>query len=72
MNDREKTYDLLSRLPDSKISYVLAYAQGLYDASEAEDDAFCEAMYQRYLADDDPEKDVSYDLDDCKKEWGIS
>lgn len=33
-----------------------------------EDAAFCEKLVEEY--ENDPEKDVSYALEDCKKEWG--
>ena len=56
-------------MPDYKIGYVLAYIQGL-TADEDADDAFCEKLVKEY--ENDPEKDVSYTLEDCKKEWGLS
>lgn len=70
MSNREMCAQLLDTVPEYKIGYVLAYLQGL-TADEAEDDAFCERMYQNYLNDPDPEKDKSYTLEECKKEWGI-
>ncbi len=70
MSNREMCVQLLDAVPEYKIGYVLAYLQGL-TADEAEDDAFCERMYQNYLNDPDPEKDKSYTLEECKKEWGI-
>lgn len=33
------------------------------------DTAFCEKLVKEY--ENDPEKDVSYTLEDCKKEWGL-
>lgn len=47
------------------MGYVLAYVQGVA-ADEEADDAFCERMYQNYL--NDPEKDESYTLEECKKD----
>ena len=70
MSNRELCAQLLNTVPDDKIGYVLAYLQGI-TADEAEDDAFCEKMYQDYLNDPDPEKSKGYSLADCKKEWGI-
>ena len=71
MSNREMCAQLLNAVPENKIGYVLAYLQGL-TADEAEDDAFCERMYQNYLNDPDPEKDKRYTLEECKKEWGIN
>ena len=70
MSNRELCVQLLDAVPEYKIGYVLAYLQGI-TADEAEDDAFCERMYQNYLNDPDPDKDIGYALEDCKREWGI-
>ncbi|WP_417105640.1 hypothetical protein [Hominenteromicrobium sp.] len=69
MSNRELCVKLLENVPDYKIGYVLAYIQGL-TADEDADDAFCEKLVDEY--ENDPEKDVSYTLEDCKKEWGLS
>ena len=69
MRNRELCVKLLENVPDYKIGYVLAYIQGL-TADEDADDAFCEKLVKEY--ENDPEKDVSYTLEDCKKEWGLS
>ena len=69
MSNRELCVKLLENVPDYKIGYVLAYIQGL-TADEDADDAFCEKLVKEY--ENDPEKDVYYTLEDCKKEWGLS
>lgn len=69
MSNRELCVKLLENVPDYKIGYVLAYIQGL-TADEDADDAFCEKLVEEY--ENDPEKDVSYTLEGCKKEWGLS
>lgn len=69
MSNRELCVKLLESVPDYKIGYVLAYIQGL-TADEDADAAFCEKLVEEY--ENDPEKDVSYTLEDCKKEWGLS
>ena len=69
MSNRELCVKLLENVPDYKIGYVLAYIQGL-TADEDADDAFCEKLVKEY--ENDPEKDVSYTLEDCKKDWGLS
>lgn len=69
MSNRELCMKLLDSVPDYKIGYVLAYIQGL-TADEEADDAFCRALIDEY--ENDPEKDVSYSLEDCKKAWGLS
>lgn len=69
MSNRELCIKLLDNVPDYKIGYVLAYIQGL-TADEEADDAFCEKLIDEY--ESDPEKDISFSLEDCKKEWGLS
>lgn len=70
MSNKEKIVALLDHIPDYKMGYVLAYVQGL-TADEDADDMFCENMMQNYMNDSDPEKDTTYTLEACKKEWGI-
>ena len=68
MSNREKVIALLDSIPEYKIGYVLAYIQGL-TADEAADEAFCQQLYERYQ--NDPEKDESFTLEECKREWGL-
>lgn len=70
MSDRERAMSLLESVPDYKIGYVLAYLQGI-TADEEADDAFCARMIENYENDPDPEKDKTYSLEDCKREWGL-
>lgn len=69
MSNREKVIALLENIPEYKIGYVLAYVQGL-TADEDADDAFCQELYRQYQ--NDPEKDKSFTLDECKREWGLA
>ena len=62
---------LLDKIPDYKIGYVLAYVQGVA-ADEETDDMFCQRMWENYENDPDPEKDKTYTLEECEKEWGIA
>ena len=70
LSTRERCTQLLDAVPDFKLSFVLAYLQGLIAGEEAEDDLYCEALYQQYLQD--PEREVEYSLEECKKEWGLA
>ena len=70
MSTRELCYQLLDTVPEFKLSLVLAYLQGLTASEDAEDDFYCNALYQAYL--DDPDRDIEYTLEDCKKEWGLA
>ena len=70
MSNRDRIISLLDSVPEYKMGYVLAYVQGL-TADEETDDLFCEKMLEQYKNDPDPEKDKTYSLEECKKEWGI-
>lgn len=69
MSTRELCARLMDNVPDSKIGYLLAYLQGLV-ADEPDDDASCNQLLKQYEAD--PEKDQSFRLEDCKREWGLA
>ena len=71
MSNKEKIINLLDSIPDYKMGYVLAYVQGI-TADEEADDIFCQRMLENYENDPDPEKDVTYTLEECLEEWGIS
>ena len=70
MTSREQVVQLLDLVPEYKMGYILAYVQGL-TADEEADDQFCQRMMEEYQQDTDPEKERSYSLEVCKKEWGI-
>ena len=67
MSDIEKIMNLLDKIPEYKIGYVLGYIQGIV-ADEEFDDNFCEKLIEEYQSDPDDEE---YLLENCKKEWGI-
>lgn len=70
MSTRERIISLLENVPEYKMGYVLAYVQGI-TADEEADNAFCQRMIENYENDPDPDKDVEYSLEECKKEWGL-
>ena len=71
MSNRDRIVSLLDSVPDYKMGYVLAYVQGI-TADEEADDLFCERMLEDYDNDPDPEKEKTYTLEECKKEWGLA
>lgn len=70
MSNKEVVLMLLEKVPDHKMGYVLAYIQGL-TADEEADDIFCQRMMENYENDSDPEKNITYSLEECKEEWGL-
>lgn len=72
MSIREQARALIDEIPEYKLSYVLAYMQGVMADDEAEDDAFCERMYQSYLNNPDPEKDDLVSEEEAARRLGIA
>lgn len=70
MSNKERAIELLDQVPDYKMGYVLAYIQGI-TADEEADDIFCQRMIENYENDPDPEKNKTYTLEECMKEWGL-
>lgn len=70
MSEREQVKQIIDSLPEFKIKQILIFLRGIQFDDEMEDDAFCEKLYQDYL--NDPEKDISFSLDECKREWGLA
>ena len=68
MSTKELCMQMIQNVPEYKIGYVLAFLQGL-TADEAAEDDFCERLVDAYEAD--PEKDVAFTLEECKREWGL-
>ena len=69
MSEMERASALLNMIPQSKLAYVIGYLQGL-TADEVADDAFCLRLYEHYQ--NDPEKDESFTLEECKREWELA
>lgn len=70
MSNKEQIVALLEKIPEYKMGYILAYVQGIA-ADEEADDLFCRKLVKDYINDPDPEKDRTYTLEECKKEWGL-
>lgn len=70
MSNKEIIIQLLDRVPEYKMGYVLAYVQGI-TADEEADDTFCENMWNNYKNDPETDKDDEFTLEECKKEWGL-
>jgi len=70
VSNKEQIVALLEKIPEYKMGYILAYVQGIA-ADEEADDLFCRKLVKDYINDPDPEKDRTYTLEECKKEWGL-
>ncbi len=71
MSEREQAKQIIDELPEYKISSLLTFLKGVQFDDEIEDDLYCEKLVRDYENDPDPEKDKTYSLEECMKEWGI-
>ena len=71
MSDKEKVIQLLDKVPDYKIGYVLAYLQGI-TADEETDNKFCESLLQDYLNDKDSGKHEVISIEEFAAQEGIT
>lgn len=72
MSDKEKVLEIINRLPEAKLQYVLAFLQSFESSDDIEDMLICEDIYQRYSADKDPEKHETMSLEDFAEEMGVT
>lgn len=70
MSTREKCDMILDTMPEFQLELVLAYIQGMKAFEEASDEAYCEALYQKYL--NDPDKGEFISEEDLCGELGVA
>lgn len=70
MSEREQAKKIIDQLPEYKMSNILIFLRGMLFDDEIEDDLYCQQLAEEYL--NDPEKDESFTLEECKREWGIN
>lgn len=69
---KELAHQIVDNIPNTQMTYLINMLQNFQMAiAEAEDDAFCEKMYNDYLSDTDPEKDDTISIEDLAKELGV-
>ena len=71
MSNREKCIAILDSFSEVQLANIATMLQAARDAvSEAEDDAFCEQLYQQYQAD--PDKGETVTEAELCRELGIA
>lgn len=71
MSNKELALEVLEKIPDYKMGYVLSFLRGFQMDDEIEDDLYCERLYQDYLNDPDPEKHTTTTLEALAEELGV-
>ena len=70
MSTREKCDLFLDSMPEYQLALVLAYIQGMKAFEETADDAYCEALYQKYM--NDPDRGEFTSEEDLCRELGVA
>ena len=70
MSNREKCIAILDSFTEVQLANIANLLQAAKDAiAEATDDAFCNALYEKYKAD--PDKGQAISLEDAAKTLGV-
>ena len=73
MSNRELAKNIIDSIPESQMGYIVNVLQNMHMAlEEVADEVFCEKLYEDYLNDDDPEKDVGIPIEQFAKDLGIT
>lgn len=72
MSEKEKAIEIINRLPESKIGYIVTFLKGFEMNEDIEDDLYCENLYQEYLADNSEDKHDTISLEDYAEQLGVS
>jgi len=71
MSNREKCISILDSFNDNQLVNIAAMLQAAKDAiSEAEDDAYCNALYKSY--ENDPDKGQGISIEEAAKSLGVA
>ena len=70
MSNREKCIAIIDSLSESELGNIAAMLQAAKDKiEETLDDAFCEALYQRYLQD--PDRGQGIPIEEAARQLGV-
>lgn len=72
MSNKERIISLLDTLPDYKIAYILAFAQGVAVSDENDDELFCQKLVDDYLDNNDPLKHETISIEELANELDIT
>lgn len=71
MSEREQAKQIIDQLPEYKIGNLLLFLKGIQFDDDMEDDLYCQKLYEEYLNDPDPEKDVGITIEELAAREGI-
>lgn len=71
MSDKEIIMDIIDKIPEYKLSYIISFLRGFQMDDEIEDDLFCERIYQDYLNNSTPEDHEVITIEEASKILGV-
>lgn len=72
MSNKEQAIEIIKKIPEYKMGFVVSFLRGFQMDDEIEDDLFCEQLYQEYVNDFDPEKHETISLEAFAKELKVN
>ena len=71
MSNKEIIMEIIERIPEHKLVYIVSFLRGFQMDDEIEDDLFCEAMYQDYLKNSTAEDKEVVSIEEAAKMLGV-
>ena len=71
MSYKEIIMEIIERIPEHKLVYIVSFLRGFQMDDEIEDDLFCEAMYQDYLKNSTAEDKEVVSIEEAAKMLGV-
>ena len=71
MSNKEIIMEIIERIPEHKLVYIVSFLRGFQMDDEIEDDLFCEALYQDYLKNSTAEDKELIPIEEAAKMLGV-
>ncbi len=71
MSNKEIIMEIIEKIPEHKLVYIVSFLRGFQMDDEIEDDLFCEALYQDYLKNSTTEDKELIPIEEAAKMLGV-
>lgn len=71
MSNKEIIMEIIEKIPEHKLVYIVSFLRGFQMDDEIEDDLFCEALYQDYLKNSTTEDKELIPIEEAAKVLGV-
>lgn len=72
MSNKEIIMEIIEKIPEYKLAYIISFLRGFQMDDEIEDDLFCEALYQDYLKNSTAEDKELISIEEAAKMLGVN